>query len=460
MTLTSAQILDLAPDAASRKAGQDQAKPAKWSGTGRAGTMIWGEIKGSGASPYRTVADPAGPASKCTCPSRKFPCKHALGLMLVDAAATLAEATAPDWVEAWAKGRESRATAAETRAREPAKPVDERAQAKRRQAREEKVAAALDELDLWLRDLMRRGLAGARSEPYAFWDRMAGRLVDGQAPGLARRVRALPGLAAAAQPGALRPEAALGLGLGRLALLVRAARRLDLLDPEQAAGVRAALGSPVGAEEMAVRPDQSDDWAVLAHSVEEEDKLTARSVWLAGRTTGALAQVIDYGTAGAPPPPGPMPGQDFRGALAFLPGDPPLRAALREGRAETGSWDALPGGGTVAAARDGFAAVLARAPWAERWPVRLAGVRLGRLAGSVGAGGFGAGSFGVGDGTGCLALRADSHLPTLLAVSAGRPVDLFGLHDGHALVPLAVVAGGQLFAVPAHGPHAILRRVA
>ena len=44
---------------------------------------------------------------------------------------------------------------------------------------------------------------------------------------------------------------------------------------------------------MAVRPDQSDDWAVLAHSVEEEDKLTARSVWLAGRTTGALAQVID-----------------------------------------------------------------------------------------------------------------------------------------------------------------------
>ena len=170
-----------------------------------------------------------------------------------------------------------------------------------------------------------------------------------------------------------------------------------------------------------------------------------------------------------------MPGQDFRGALAFLPGDPPLRAALREGRAETGSWDTLPGGGTVAAARDGFAAVLARAPWAERWPVRLAGVRLGRLAGSFGAGGFGAGSFGAGsfgagsfgagsfgagDGTGCLTLRADSRLPTLLAVSAGRPVDLFGLHDGHAIVPLAVVAGGQLFAVPAHDPHAILRRVA
>jgi hypothetical protein len=34
-SLTTAQILDLAPDAASRKAGQDQAKPPKWGGLGR-----------------------------------------------------------------------------------------------------------------------------------------------------------------------------------------------------------------------------------------------------------------------------------------------------------------------------------------------------------------------------------------------------------------------------------------
>lgn len=457
MTLTTTQILDLAPDAASRKAGQDQAKPAKWSRLGRAGTVIWGEIKGSGASPYRTVADLSGPASKCTCPSRKFPCKHALGLMLVDAAAPIGAAPPPDWVEAWSRTRESRAAAAETRAQAPAKPVDEKAQAKRRQAREDRVAAALDELDLWLRDLMRRGLASARAEPYGFWDRMAGRLVDGQAPGLARRVRALPGLAAAAaQPGAPRPEAALGFGLGRLALLVRAARRLDALEPEQAAGVRAALGFPVTAEEMAARPDHTDDWAVLAHGVEEEDRLTARSVWLAGRTSGLLAQVLDYSTAGSPLPPAPAAGQDFTGALAFQPGDPPLRAVFREGRAGPAAWTALPGASSVAAARDAFAAALARAPWTERWPVRLAGVRLGRLAAESG----GAPAFGAGDGTGCLALRADPRLPSLLAVAAGRPVDLFGLYDGHGLAPLSLVAEGRLYTVPAQDPQPILLRVA
>ncbi|WP_232631319.1 SWIM zinc finger family protein [Methylobacterium sp. Leaf118] len=457
MSLTTAQILDLAPDAASRKAGQDQAKPVKWAGLGRAGTVIWGEIKGSGASPYRTVADLAGPASKCTCPSRKFPCKHALGLMLVDAAAPVAEGAPPDWAAAWMKGRESRTAAAETRAQAPAKPVDAKAQAKRRQAREDRVAAALDELDLWLRDLMRRGLAVARTEPYATWDRMAGRLVDGQVPGLARRVRALPGLIAAApQIGAPRPEAALGLGLGRLALLMRAARRLDALTPEQAAGVRAALGYPVTAEEMAARPDQADDWAVIAHAVEEEDTLTARSVWLVGRASGALAQVVDYGTAASPLPLAPAAGQDFSGALAFQPGDPPLRAVFREGRAGPAAGASLPGGTSVAAARDAFADALARAPWLERWPVRLRDVRLGRLAG----GSSGATAFAAGDGTGSLALRAEPRLPSLIAVAAGRPVDLFGLYDGYGLHPLALVAEGRLYAVPAQGSQPVLVQVA
>ncbi|MCJ2064928.1 SWIM zinc finger domain-containing protein [Methylobacterium sp. J-088] len=447
MTLSADQILDLAPDPASRKAGQDQAKPAKWQGLGRAGSVIWGEIKGSGAAPYRTVADPSGPAAKCTCPSRKFPCKHAIGLMLVAAAGAPPEAEPPDWVGAWIRGRESRAAAA-GRAEETAKPVDARAQDRRRQARDAKVAGALDELDLWLRDLMRRGLAVARAEPYAFWDRMAGRLVDGQASGLARRVRALPGLAAAGlRPGAAAPEAALAFGVGRLALLVRAARRLDALAPEQAAGVRAAIGFPVGAEELAARPGVSDDWAVLAHTVTEEDRLTVRTVWLVGRRTGLPAQVIDFAAAAAALPLMPSPGRDCAGSLAFHPGEPPLRAVFRDGAVVAGA-AALPAGGTVAQARDAFAAVLARAPWTERWPVCVAGVRLGHLAGG--------GGLAAGDATGCLPLRADPHLPAVLAVSAGQPVGLFGLYDGFGLQVLAVTAAGRRFAVPAQDPRPIL----
>lgn len=47
-------------------------------------TLIYGDCKGSGKEPYHTSVDVSGDTviSRCSCPSRQFPCKHALALML------------------------------------------------------------------------------------------------------------------------------------------------------------------------------------------------------------------------------------------------------------------------------------------------------------------------------------------------------------------------------------------
>ena len=60
-------------------------------------------------------------------------------------------------------------------------------------ARAERVAAGLDELDQWLRDQVRTGIAGLGQGGYRPLDRMAARMVDAQAPGVAGMLRALPG---------------------------------------------------------------------------------------------------------------------------------------------------------------------------------------------------------------------------------------------------------------------------
>jgi hypothetical protein len=47
-------------------------------------TLLFGSCQGSGAQPYLCSADFANPAAvvyRCNCPSRQFPCKHALGLL-------------------------------------------------------------------------------------------------------------------------------------------------------------------------------------------------------------------------------------------------------------------------------------------------------------------------------------------------------------------------------------------
>src|SRR5262249_48905203 len=160
------QILALAPDAASAKAGQGQASARKWESLGADDQVAWGLCQGSGKDPYQAQIDLTEPAFKCSCPSRKFPCTQTLGLFLLVAGqpAAFKEKQRPAWVDEWLA---SRAKRSEQRAEKQAKDVtgeraaDSGAQAKRAASREAKVAAGLRELELWLRDLARGGLASA-----------------------------------------------------------------------------------------------------------------------------------------------------------------------------------------------------------------------------------------------------------------------------------------------------------
>ena len=76
------QVRAVAPDPASARAGQGLGAPSQWSGSGASDDVLWGLCR-----TYRVAVDLAGPRFKCSCPSRKFPCKHALGLLFVWATA-------------------------------------------------------------------------------------------------------------------------------------------------------------------------------------------------------------------------------------------------------------------------------------------------------------------------------------------------------------------------------------
>jgi uncharacterized Zn finger protein len=84
-------------------------------------------------------------AFKCSCPSRKFPCKHGLGILLVYARKpdAFTAAAPPDWVTGWLDKRQFKA---EKKVEAPTKAPDSHAQAKRTEAREAKILAGLAEI--------------------------------------------------------------------------------------------------------------------------------------------------------------------------------------------------------------------------------------------------------------------------------------------------------------------------
>src|SRR5947207_7318044 len=108
MSLTIDKIEAMAPDQASLAAAT-RIKLSSWPVLAQnAGqNCAWGECQGSGSTPYRVVLALDDLAYKCTCPSRKFPCKHSLALMLiyVRAPQSFGESAMPEWISDWASRR-------------------------------------------------------------------------------------------------------------------------------------------------------------------------------------------------------------------------------------------------------------------------------------------------------------------------------------------------------------------
>ncbi len=115
MNISLETVQELAPDQASIKAAKKLLKPVQWPVLGQAASVhsIWGECQGSGANPYYTMADAVDYGYKCTCPSRKFPCKHVLALMWQYAqdSSRFIEDGPPEWVNDWlGRRRKTRST--------------------------------------------------------------------------------------------------------------------------------------------------------------------------------------------------------------------------------------------------------------------------------------------------------------------------------------------------------------
>ena len=290
------RVLALAPDASSQRAAHSLASGRSWLLTGAAEPgALWGECRGSAATPYRTVVDLAGPAYRCSCPSRKFPCKHALALLLL-------------WADGSVAGRRRRAArlgrqlAHRTRrpgrpraGRGTGEPKDPKTAARRAEQREARVATGLGELDRWLCDQVRQGLAASQQAGDGHWDDIAARMIDAQAPGLAERLRALASVphSGAGWDGRLLEEYAL------LRLLAVAYLRQAELPPPLRETIRSRIGFSLRqADVLAGGEPVRDHWQVLGRRDLEQDRIRTRRTWLQGRKTGRPALVLSFAPVG------------------------------------------------------------------------------------------------------------------------------------------------------------------
>jgi hypothetical protein len=443
------QVVALAGSSARFGAGEALALPSLWLRGGASERAIWARYHGSGSEPYEVAVDHVNVRERCTCPSRAHPCKHAIGLLVLWVRGHLPDVAEPPPVASWIDrhlrrqadekggGTEGSADGGvqqdEREGDRPLpvpEPITDRDTNSSRDDRVEKLVGGLVELDRWLEDRLRAGLADPSIARFATWDDVARRLTDARAGALANRVRRLAGRVGTSPDWHEHVLAEIGV----LHLLAQAGQRVPALPRDLADGVAVACGWQVRKADVEGSAPETDHWLVAGRSDTREDLVEVRRVWLRGQHSGNWAMVLSFAA--------------YRQALdTSLEVGTVIHADIHRyrGSAQRALVGAIHGvGGGPAALRPATASatsavgvcelvgsMLAVEPWLERVPA-IVTARLTRRNGD----------WVLTDNTGSLVLapetpRSDA-VATLLAASGGGPVTVAVEWTAMGVVPLTV----------------------
>jgi hypothetical protein len=420
------RVLSLAPDRASIAAAVALAGTRAWRDVGTNSKGLWGCCAGGAGQLYETVVDlGSSPAYACSCPSRKVPCKHALALLLQWSDGLIPNSEPPPFAAAWLSARASRKGQPEpAKAERHGELADPAAAAKRAAARAERVAGGLDELDQWLCDQIRGGIAGLDRAGYAHFDTMAARMIDAQAPGVAGMLRSIPAeFASVGWPSRILEQ------LGALHLLIQAHRRLAELPADLAATVRGRIGYSVSKSEVLAMPGVLDHWFAVGMVDTAEYRLDTRRVWLYGADSRRWAVIMSFAPPGGPLDDTVAAGYVLHARLHFYPGSGQFRALVGEQTSATAG-RTMPPAESFTDVRTRFAQLIAADPWAARMPavINAAPVRS-----------HGPWRMRAASGECCEIIDLPEEPWPLFARSGGGPIEVFGEWSARGFRPLSLL---------------------
>jgi hypothetical protein len=415
------QFLSLAANHQQMKSSRSAALPEKWQMLARCKQILWGEFPIPKKSTVQAAVDLGQMRFFCSCRGRRHPCEHALGLALLGHDGwQMQEGAPPNWVQDW-----HHALPVEPVGVELLSLTDEEVPARRYQQKQESILAGLQELKLWLHDLVRGGLVIARSQPRQNWLRMADRLVDAQASKVAQDIRDLSLI-----PGKTPnwPEQLLR-GIGRLYLLIEGYERFDELPPDAQADLRAAVGWFPSIPQSACHLT-NDRWHILARDIRQQKKQKTQRIWLWGEETNqpALLEKAIYGKE--PINTDLLPGMVLDADLVYYPSRTPLRTQIGATNRREQATKRIPAEGSFQETMADYAQRLALNPWLGAYPTIVQPLSVQKAESG----------WMMQDGEGSLLPLPPKfkHGWHLAALSHGGALTIFGQWDGHLFTPLSV----------------------
>lgn len=335
---TEDQILTYAPDDSSIKAGKSLVNLSLWENIGISENAIWGSIKGSGSKPYLTQVDIKSLAFKCSCPSRKFPCKHGLAMLLLFARnenSFTKTNEEPEWVSDWIEKRRQKSSDSPQNTEKEVTPELKEKQEKQKQKtqenREKNVEKGVDELNRILQDWARIGILDFAHKPNSYFTQLGKRFIDAQIPAIAAYMNRLSNLPFYASPAVWRLEAC--EIIAELNFLVKTYKNKVNLTPLQQTQLLQNLGYSQSTKDLLSNPNAEvilDDWLVIGQeTVESDDKIVTQKNWLYGINTQNFATILHFSSRFNPEISPLINGMVLQAGICYFEAATPNRAVIK-----------------------------------------------------------------------------------------------------------------------------------
>ncbi len=429
--MTIKDALSFTADSALAAEARKIAHAHRWLSLEGNGKVLWGEFKTRGGS-IRSEVDLRHdkPGFKCSCRTRKSPCKHSFGLLMLlvknpDAFRVVDEP--PEETMQWLKRRDSHIAPPERTLEEEAQLAAQRQ--KNREKRFGQMSKGIEELEAWLLDTLREGLASLHGQASEYWEERAARLVDAKMKAVASRVK---NLALVMQQPDWHEQSL--QTFGELFLLIKAFRqRAYLAQPLQQELLNTA-GVSFKKDDLLAEKGVQDDWVVVGREEGEEENLYFQRIWLVGATTNRYGVRLEF-NYGSPVAGGDWPiGTVLKAEVVFYPSSFPQRLLFKKYE-RTKPQTELSYFEHFAAFAKAYAEAVAANPWLMSFPGLIGGVIPVQKDEQY---------FLTDANRHTLAIPEDeAQFWTLFALSGGQPIAVFGNWNGSVFQPLSAEAQGR-----------------
>ncbi len=423
-------ILALAPDPITRRFAYSFARPNQWVELEGNENILWGKCRTQKSS-YNCRISFKPQKFYCSC-KNKLPCRHLLGLLFIylqQSDSFRITYDLPQEIQAWLKDEQVITKKTVDPEREA---LNRQIRLKNWEKRMEMMAAGLDDLEIWLQDVIRQGLAELEQQTPEFWTGIAARMVDAKLGSIARRLRLLPELITTRNNW---HEEVLQV-LGEIYLLLKGFRQMEKLpDPLQKELLNLA-GVNQKKEELLKEEAISDQWLITGIVETQEEQLRLRRTWLLGRKTKQWALVLDYVWGQMDFPTSWKMGQLLAAEVIYYQAAYPLRVLIKKHQVVEHSIKQLSAYPNHTAFFSVYAKAIAANPWLRDFPYCVKSVIPILENGQL---------YLQDEDNFLLPISCNETLKwQLLALSGGFPIRIFGEWTGEALSPLSALVDGRL----------------